>query len=339
MNYKEIFEKLKNKETLTKDESQILQKSILDGNLNKEEIKEIFRVYKKRQISIEEYLGVIDAVKESMLKIDTKIESIDTAGTGGDDLTTFNISTATAFVLAASGIPVAKHGNRSASSKCGSADVLEELGVKIDMDSKKAKESLEKIGITFLFAPIYHPSFKNVVEARKEFGEKTYFNFVGPVVNPANTKYQIIGVSDKTFIDLMGNSLIKSGSKKIWILHDPKFKMDEINPISKTEVYEFEAGKPVNKFIIDPAETGLQFGKIEDLKGGIPEVNSAIMRNVLRGKSNPTQKAAVILNTAAGLTVFGKVDNFNKGVEMAKEVIESGKAFEKLEELIKISNS
>lgn len=338
MDYLEILEKLKSKLILSQEESYSLQKSILLGKLNSEEIVNIFRIYKKRPITTEEYSGIVSAVRDNMTKVDVGEDCIDTAGTGGDGLSTFNISTASAFVLAAAGLKVVKHGNRSASGKCGSADVLEMLGANITIDAKKTESCIKKTNFGFLFAPIYHPSFKNVAEARKDFGDMTFYNFVGPVVNPAQPQYQIIGVSDKSMINAMGTTLIHLGSKKVWLVHEPKNNMDEISPLSKTEIYEFAKGNPVKKIIFDPSETKLISGKLEDLRAGIAEVNAAILTNVLRGKSNPTQKSAVILNAAAGLIITDKVQNFDDGIVMVKEIIESGKAYDKLQEYIEFSN-
>ena len=336
----DLINKIAQKQILTKEESKILQENILENKFSEEEIIKIFKNLEKRNLEAHELLGIVEATREKMKRIKIDFDAIDTAGTGGDRLGTYNISTAAAIIIASAGIPVVKHGNRSATSKCGSADVLEELGVKIDLDEKKALKVLKKAGIVFLFAPNFHPAFKNVSEARKKYGRATYFNILGPMVNPASPSHQIIGIFDPRYKQAMGKTMIDSGSKKIWVVHNEKNKMDEISPIENTQVMEFTKKNPEGeKLQIIPENLGLNAGKIEDLFGGIKEINAAIMRNVLQGRSNPAQKNAAIINAAAGLVVFGKAKDMQSAVKKVEELVKSGKAFEKLEEFIYISNS
>lgn len=321
--------KLQSGVALTTAESFELQTSILQGNVPELELIEMFEIFEKRFITAEEFLGFVQASRDAMVKIETNGACLDTCGTGGDLLDTFNISTVSAIVLAACGVLVAKHGNRSSSSKCGSADVLEEVGVKIGLTAEQAKNCLEGVGVVFLFAPKFHPAFKHVGPARKAYGKRTYFNFMGPLLNPALARFQVTGVSDVRYIPLMGKALMESGSERVWLLQSQD-RLDEISPCAPTTVYEFSK-IGMNQFILDPKEYGMVGGSLQDIQIGTKEESAEVFMKVLESKGNQIQMNAVVLNVAAGLVVSGKVKEFQEGIEMAREALKWGKAFQKFE--------
>lgn len=333
-----FIDKLKKQDEITREDTFEFQTNVLEGKVKKADLIKVFKLYESKKLTSEELLGMVQATQERMVEVDITDNAIDTAGTGGDEMGTFNISTAAAIVIAAAGIPVVKHGNRSASSKAGSADVLEELDLNLDMTPAQAKNTFEKTGITFFYAPKYHPAFKNAIDARKEYGKPTYFNLVGPLVNPAKPKYQILGVSDHRYIKLMGETLVKNGIEKAWIIHDADHGMDELNPFSKNVIFEYSKDKPKGeKMELSGAQFELDLGKIEDLRGGIVEINAAILRNVLNGRSNPSQRSAVVFNAAAGIMLYGKTDEFKEAIKIASEAIDSEKAIRLLENFTEIS--
>ena len=332
-----IITKLKNKQDLTAEEAGLMQEQIISGQLSKEEIIKIFELFEAKPITNEEMLGVVNATRKNMVKVDVGFDCLDNCGTGGDKLNTFNISTVSSIVCASAGIPIAKHGNRAASSKCGSADVLEELGVKIELDAQQAQKCLEDCGIVFMFAPLFHPALKHVKDARVEYGQKTYFNILGPMLNPAGVKHQLIGVSDTDKVELIGNTLLQAGSKRIIIVHG-KEGMDEISIETGTQVFDFKQKEEVESYEIDPKDFDLDTYPLEEIKGGDRKENANIFLSILKNQASPAQTNAVLLNSAAGMMAFGKVSDMQEGIDLAKEQIESGKALAKLKEFIDVSN-
>jgi anthranilate phosphoribosyltransferase len=317
------------------EEAYEMQTRILEGTVSKEEMLDLFKSMNSLP-ALDEFQGIFDASRNAMFPVDIDGDTLDTCGTGGDGMNTFNISTAAALVCAAVGVPVAKHGNRSTGGSCGSADVLEALGVRISLAAGQVARCIEQSGIGFMFAPVYHPAFRHAAEARKEFGKRTYFNFLGPLLSPANSTYRVLGVAQPEIADVMGDILLASGVKKAWLLHGDG--MDEISPCGPTRVKEFAVGNSVRMFTIDPREYGLALYEIEDIKGGDEEFNARVIKDVLGGQGSPAQKAAVVLNAAAGLTVYGKVTTYAEGIERAQEVLKNGSAAEILSKLIFISN-
>lgn len=332
-----IITKLENKQDLSIEEAGQMQEQIISGQLNKEEIIKIFELFEEKPITNEELSGIVQATRKNMVKVDVDFDCLDNCGTGGSGLNTFNISTVSAIICASSGIPMVKHGNRGATRKCGSADVLEELGVKIELDAKQVKNCLEDCGIVFMFAPLFHPALKHVKDARIEYGEKTYFNILGPMLNPAGAKYQLIGVFDTDKVGMIGNTLLQAGSKRIIIVHG-KEGMDEISIETGTQVFDFKQGKKVDQYEIEPKDFELDTYPLEDVQGGDKKENVEIFLNILKGKSSPAQTNAVLLNSAAAMMAFGKVGDMIEGIDIAREQIESGKALAKLKEFVEISN-
>lgn len=335
---KRIIHRLEEGKILSESEAFSLQSEILSGRAAKEEIIRVFELFDARRINAQELLGIFDATRQSMKEIKVPFDVLDTAGTGGDGLHTFNISTVAAIICAACGVPVAKHGNRSASSKCGSADVLEALGVKIDLNPEEAAMCLKKAGIAFLFAPLFHPALRLASEARKAFGNRTFFNFLGPMLNPVKARYQIIGIYDPRFASLIGETLLSRGAKRLWIIHS-RDNMDEISPASKTSVEEFSSGVPrETEFVIDPLDYGFKLSSLSQIQSESVQQNARIFLAVLKNESNEGQKNAAILNAAAGLTVFGKAKDYGEGIAMARKALESGDAYKKLQDFINASN-
>ena len=336
-NISETISQLQSDKTLSEKEAFDLQSSILRGEVPTQTLLDIFTALQNRTLARDELQGFFKASQAAMRVLPSSIETLDTCGTGGDGSGTFNISTAAALLCAAAGVPAAKHGNRAASSKCGSADVLEALGVHIELSPEQAKKILEKTGFVFLFARSYHPAFRHAGEARKAFGRKTYFNLLGPLLNPAKAAYRVHGLADFSLARMLGDILMDSGVKRMWLVH-ARDGMDEISPASATEVLE-RTGREARTFHINPKEHGLASDDRSALRGGDAKENAAILTAVLAGNGTKAQNAAVILNAAAGLTVYGKVTDFGGGVALASDILASGKGYEKLQEVIRASQS
>ena len=302
----------------------------------------ILAAIQAKGVSAEELAGMARVLKAQSLQqqqIQYDYPVIDTCGTGGDGASTFNISTAVAFIAAAAGIKVAKHGNRSASSKVGSADVLEYLGVNLTAPSEKVKAALEEVGITFLFARGWHPALKRVAPLRSTLKIRTVFNLLGPLVNPLCPTGQVIGVYDSAFIDRMAEALNILKTPRAIVLHGRE-KLDEAGLGDATDLAMVNNGK-VTPGILNPQALGLKPADLSELRGGEVEENATILRNVLQGKGTPAQQDAVALNAALALQV-GEVVPFGdhfQGVAIAKEIVNSGTAWSKLEELVKFLKS
>lgn len=317
---------------MTTEEAFDLQTRILQKELSEAELLEVLTTL-DRPLSADELYGLYAASLEAMLPVTTDIRAIDTCGTGGDGLNTFNISTTAAFLVAALGVPVAKHGNRSASSACGSADLLEALGVSIELEPEAAAACLAETGFCFMFAPRYHPAFKHAAVARKKFGRRTYFNLLGPLLNPAHAPYRLVGVSDSRSAAAMGEALIRSGVERIWIA-EGESGMDEISPAGETRITEYVTDSAPTTFSIVPEQYGLTLTPLDALAGGDAEHNAAVTRSILSGQGTEGQANAVILNAAAALAITGKVSSFNEGVAEAQAGLAAGSGLRKLEEVV-----
>jgi anthranilate phosphoribosyltransferase len=259
---------------------------------------------------------------------------VDTCGTGGDSLGTFNISTTSAFVVAGAGLKVAKHGNRAMSSDCGSADVLEALGVKIDLTPEQVKRCMEEVGIGFLFAPLFHPAMKYAAAPRREIGIRTVFNILGPLTNPAGAQAQLLGVADDALVEKMALVLKNLGSHHALVVHGED-GLAEITIAGQTHICELKDGQTENYFI-SPDDFGLSRASLDDLKGGTAEENAARLRGILAGAVGP-QRDIILMNAGAALLAGDAVSTFKQGVDLAQEVIDGGRALAKLEQLIDFS--
>lgn len=332
----QLLNKLLDRQDLSINESKLLMEEIFQGRLTFVQIAAFLIALRMKGESIDELLGFITIMRKHMVKIKTDELVIDTCGTGGDGKQTFNISTAVAFVVAGAGVSVAKHGNRNASSLCGSADVLEALGVNINLTQKQAEEMLKKTGFTFLFAPLFHPAMKHVGLARKELKIRTVFNFLGPFINPAGVKRQIIGVPSIILAEKLSQVAANLKFEHLMIISSED-GLDEISLSAPTHVFEIK-GKKVKKMIINPIKYGFKNISLKEIQGGDAETNARIIRNIFNDKEGP-QKNIVVLNSAAALLIAGKVENFQNGIELARDSIENGYAQKVLEQAIEYSIS
>lgn len=364
MNFSSVIEQLIAKQNLSEQDSFAVMKEILSGTVPPASIAGFLVALRTKGETVDEIVGFVKAMREPMQKISTEAKVVlDTCGTGGDGKHTFNISTAAAFVAAGARVPVAKHGNRSISSQCGSADVLEALGVKIDMSKETAEYCLNEVGITFLFAPLYHPAMKNVADVRKELGIRTIFNILGPLLNPASANAQVIGVPRKELVPLMSKVLLKLnyGIKSCaMVIHEDGY--DECVLSSKTLYTEIFKNK-IHSIVLTPKKLGLKKIRTDLLTGGNTARNAQVLRDVLFDSYHPLREV-VIANAAFAITCAqsacdavadGFLSNINflrgapiKGapaayfkdaVEKARQSLSSGAAFRKLKDLIEYSNS
>lgn len=288
----------------------------------------------------DELAGMAEAMREHSVKIISKHTSfIDTAGTGSSNVKTFNVSTAAAFVIAGAGLPVAKHGSRAATSKSGSADVLQALGVNVSADREVSEKCLNEIGICFMFAPLYHSSTARVAAIRRELGVHTTFNLLGPMTNPANAPFQIMGVWHQDLIRKAAETLQALGTKKSWIVHGLD-GLDEITIADKTKIAEVTPDK-INYFELSPEDFGFEkvsTDEIESLRGGNADQNATIIKEVLDGKRKDSARSLVLLNAAAAIYIGGKTADLTEALKLATESLDNGNALVKLNDLIKNSN-
>ncbi|AFZ46667.1 anthranilate phosphoribosyltransferase [Cyanobacterium stanieri PCC 7202] len=332
-----LLQQLLAQESLSQSQASTLMEGWLKEEISPALSGAILAALQAKGVSGIELAGMAKVLQSQSLQSDLITHTtpvIDTCGTGGDGSSTFNISTAVAFVAAAGGVKVAKHGNRSASSKVGSADVLEHLGVKLNGDIKEYKQALDEVGVTFLFAPGWHPAMKAVGPIRRELKIRTIFNLLGPLVNPMRPTGQIIGVYAPHFIEPMAEALNTLGVKRAIALHGRE-KLDEAGLGDITDIAIIDNGK-VNKTTINPQELGLTPATLADLKGGDVEENAQILTQVLQGKGTQAQTDAVVLNASLALQV-GEVTplgDYPTAIEKARNIIESGSAWDKLQELV-----
>ncbi len=331
---KEILKQLINKKPLTKEETE----QLISSFFNKETSDALIGAYlfstASRKITAQELIGGASSLRAHMLKVPHNLELLDTAGTGGSGLSTFNTSTASAFVCATAGQAVAKHGNRAATSKCGSADIIETLGIRLDLNPEQLSKCLEETNFCFMFAPKHHASTKRVAIARKELGIRTIFNFLGPLCNPASSTYQIIGVSDETMLETYAEAVIDLKIKKALIVRGED-GLDEISLCAETNVFEVEDGK-IKNYKISPKDFELEVAKPKEIEGRVASESAKTMKEVLSGKKSAIYNL-VALNSGASLYTCNKANSIADGVTLAKEILDSGKALEKLEEVITFS--
>lgn len=290
---------------------------------------------KMKKESIEEIAGFAKGMKKVARGINPKVSGtlVDTCGTGGDGHGTINVSTASAIVTAAAGVPVAKHGNFSITSKSGSADVLKELGVSIDLEPLKVQECIEKIGIGFMLAPVFHPAMKRVAYVRRELGVRTIFNILGPLTNPANASSQLLGVFSPTLCEPIAEVLNLLGSERALVVHGSG--LDEISNIKSTKVSELK-NTNIDTYSISPEDFGFERARLADIKGGTPQDNAKDMVDIFNGVQNK-KRDIVVLNSAASILVGGMANNLENGIKIAEEVIDSGRALNKLREFVEFT--
>ena len=336
---KEAIVKIVNKQDLTYEEAYTVMNEIMDGKTTPTQNAAFLAALSTKSAraeTIDEITGCATAMREHALRVDTDMDVLEIVGTGGDGAQSFNISTTSAFVAAAAGLKVAKHGNRAASSKSGTADCLEALGSNISLEPEKCVELLEKTGFCFFFAQKYHASMKYVGAIRKELGFRTVFNILGPLTNPASPSCYLLGVYDGYLADPVAKVLGSLGVRHALVVYGTD-KLDELSLSAPSLVCELKDGE-VTSYVVNPEDFGLTRCKKEDLAGGTPEENAAITRGILNGTITGPKKDVVLLNAGAALYAGGKVPSIEEGVKMADELITSGEAFTVMEAYIRESN-
>ena len=335
---KEAIEKVVNKGDLTYEESYTVMNEIMTGQTTQTQNAAFLAALSTKSTkaeTTEEIAGCAAAMREQARECNHGMEVMEIVGTGGDGAHSFNISTTSALVVAAGGVKVAKHGNRAASSLCGTADCLEALGVNIQLEPEKCTELLEKVGFCFFFAQKYHTSMKYVGAIRKELGFRTVFNILGPLTNPGKPSMQLLGVYDEALLEPLAKVLVSLGVKRGFVVYGTD-KLDEISISAPTKVCEFVDGL-YKMYEISPENFGLEMASKEDIVGGTPEENAKILRGILSGEKGP-KRDAVLMNAGVAFYIAKKVDTISDGVKLAAEIIDSGKAMETLEKLIEESN-
>lgn len=330
--------RLLNREDLTRREAAELLEAMLAEDASDAQTAATLVALAAKGETADELAGMAEALRARAVRINCCHASfIDTAGTGSSRAKTFNVSTAAAFVVAGAGLAVAKHGNRAASSKSGSADVLTALGVDVSALAKVTEDCLSSIGICFMFAPLYHGATARVAGIRRELGIHTVFNLLGPLSNPAGAPRQIIGVWRRDLVELLANVLLALGTERAWVVHGED-GLDEITLDGKTFVAEAQLGT-VKTFDVGPEDFGLSERKLDHLRGGDAEANASIIRDVLAGERRDEARALVVINAAAALFVGGKSGTLTEAARLAEASIDSGAARRKLEQLIKATNA
>jgi anthranilate phosphoribosyltransferase len=307
---------------------------IMEGKATDAQIGAFLAALRIKGETIEEITGAARIMREKATTIKAPDGVLDTCGTGGDMSHTFNISTTTALVVAGAGIPVAKHGNRSVSSQSGSADVLEALGVKIDLPPEKVEKCLFETGFGFLFAPLFHPAMRYAIGPRREMGIRTIFNILGPITNPAGAKRQILGVFANGLTDILAQVLGNLGAVDAMVVHGED-GLDEVSISGRTRVSRFKDGKTEN-FYIRPEDFGIMRSKIENIRGGSREANAAITLSILSGEEGP-RRDIVLINSAVAIVIAGKTGDFKTAFDIATDAVDSGRALKKLEEIKKVT--
>lgn len=331
----EAIYQLLNKEDIELSMAMKVMSEIMAGDATQAQIASYITALRMKGETVEEITACAMVMRDYGLKLKHEKEVLDIVGTGGDEANTFNISTISSLVISAAGIPVAKHGNRSVSSKCGSADVLEALGVKIDIPVEKSKKILEEIGLCFMFAPLYHSSMKYAAPVRKELRVRTVFNILGPLANPADASRILLGVYDERLVEPMAKVLANLGINRAMVVHGHD-GLDEVSLTSKTTVCEVNHGV-INSFFLDPLQFGFDYCEPEDLVGGNPAMNAEIAMRILKGEKG-AKRDIVLLNSAICLSMVYNDITLRECVRLAGKMIDSGKALEQLNHFIKLSN-
>ncbi|ETR71493.1 MAG: Anthranilate phosphoribosyltransferase [Candidatus Magnetoglobus multicellularis str. Araruama] len=352
MDIKEAIAKAVSRENLAEDEMMTVIDQITDGNATPAQIGALLAALRMKGETVDEITGAARVMRKKCIPIPTTKPSqvaidrdditleqetvVDTCGTGGDGTKTFNISTTTAFVVAGAGLKVAKHGNRSVSSLCGSADVIENLGVNLDLTPEQVGQCIQEVGIGFLFAPLLHGAMRYVIGPRREIGMRTIFNVLGPLTNPARASVQVLGVYEKSLTEKLAGVLNKLGAKSAFVVHG-EGSYDEISITGTTHVTQLK-NKAIRSYKITPESMGMAKANPKDILGGNAQTNASITRNVLSGEKGPCRDI-VLLNAAAAFIAAEKANDFREGIDLAARSIDSGAANDKLEKLIHMSSS
>ncbi len=334
---KEAISRVVMGDNLSTEEAGAVMEEIMEGRATDAQIGSLLTGLRLKGETVEEILGCAQVIRDKSFPFHTRnIQLVDTCGTGGDGTGTFNISTTAAFVVAGAGFSVAKHGNRSVSSQSGSADVLKALGVNIELTPEETERVLDRVGISFLFAPVFHQAMKYAIGPRREIGIRSIFNILGPLTNPARANYQVLGVYDEGLTETIASVLDHLGVKGACVVHGAG-GLDEVSTLGPSKITLLNEGE-IKTFYISPEDFGIPKSSILDIKGNDPLYNADITRLVLNGEKGPAREV-VLLNAAAALIAVGAAVNFFEGIKLAANVIDKGLAREKMNQLIAISNS
>ncbi|WP_110112967.1 anthranilate phosphoribosyltransferase [Bacillus sp. CGMCC 1.16541] len=330
--FKELLMKCLSGHTLKESEAELIMDEMMQGNVPAAQIASFLTVLTYRGETVDEITGLVKGMRKNMNVIQLAHDDIvDTCGTGGDGASTFNISTASAIAASAVGVKIAKHGNRAVSSKSGSADVLEHLGINIEANDEEATKAIDEVGMSFLFAPMYHPAMKHAATPRKELGFRTVFNALGPLANPTNCKKQVIGVYSIELAEKLAEALKRLGSHHVLFVAG-RDGLDEISVATETDIVELKNGE-ICKYTITPEDFGLNRGKLSQLVVSDAKASAVLIESIFQNEGNESARNAVILNAAAAIYVARKVDSLVEGVQLAKQMIEKKTAYQQLQRL------
>jgi anthranilate phosphoribosyltransferase len=334
---REALTKLVDGGNLTHGEASRSMRAIMAGEASPSQIGGFLTALRMKGETAEEIIAFATAMREFCHAIHPRAKGriVDTCGTGGDRLNTFNVSTASAFVLAGAGATVAKHGNRSVTSRCGSADLMEALGLNLSLEPAKVQSLIERLGIGFIYAPVFHPAMRHAVEPRRELGFRTVFNLLGPLANPAKPEAQLLGVYDQALTEPAAYTLMKMGCEEAMVVHGLD-GLDEVSTVGRTKISWLKDGE-VTSLVATPRDFGVKPAQPEGIMGGGPDASVETVYRVLNGLEGGARRDLVVVNSSAGLTVAGLSDGFHHGVELAAESIESGAAYRKLRGLVEDS--
>jgi anthranilate phosphoribosyltransferase len=333
---KEAIQTLISGKSLTMDEAASVMEEIMEGQVTPAQFGAFVTALRLKGETVEEIAGMAKTMRTKAIQVTVDGPVIDVVGTGGDGQNTFNISTAAAFVVAGAGLKVAKHGNRAASSQCGSADVLQALGVKVELTAEQVQRCIEEVGIGFMFAPSFHPAMKYAGAPRREIGFRTVFNILGPLTNPACAESYLLGVADNSLVEKLALVLQSLGCNHALVVHGED-GLDEMTITGKTQVCELKDGN-INRYTASPEDFGLSRANPDSLKGSNAEENATLLRAILSGKPGP-QRDVVLINTAAALVAGDMASTLKEGMDLARKAIDSGQALAKLDKLIELSQS
>ena len=333
----DAIKKISQKKSLSTEEAEDVMKEIMSGKAQDSQLGALLTALVMKGETIEEITGFARIMRNFANLIEPNVngELLDTCGTGGDEIKTFNISTISALVVAGAGVPVAKHGNRAVTSKCGSADLLESLGIKIDLPPKDVQNCIEKIGIGFMFAPLFHPAMKFAMPTRRALKLRTVFNILGPLTNPANAKYHVLGVFQKDLAPVMAKVLYDLEAKHVYTVYN-SCGIDELAPVGINYITEYYKGK-IETCAITNKDFKIPDCSINDILAGNLEENTKIALKILKNQDHSARFTTVLMNVALALKCAGIANDFEEGISIAKNTIESGKAFDKLERFIEFS--
>jgi anthranilate phosphoribosyltransferase len=336
---REGIQKLIEGTSLSTEESRVIMKEIMSGTATDAQIAALLAALRMKGETVEEITGFASVMRECCLRIHPHVAGriVDTCGTGGDKIKTFNISTTAAFVIAGARIIIAKHGNRAVTSQTGSADVLEKLGLNLDLEPEAVQQAIEQVGIGFIFAPAFHPAMKHVINPRKEIGIRTIFNLLGPLTNPACANAQLLGVYDRRLTISLAQTLKSLECEEAIVVHGLD-GLDEISTVGKTAISWLKAGEIKTTEVV-PKDFGLKQASVDEIVGTTPDESADILMKILLGRKDgcDPKRDIVLVNSAAGIILGGKAENFSYAMELARESIDSGAALNKLKDLIKTS--